>query len=188
MSFNLFALTFLFLISNNSRANTNAVPPNPFIDRGACPFECCKYQKWTVIKETSIFDKIDGKRKVGALKKGSVVEALTGEVHVEPNPVEVVFDKGRFSKGDSLYLLTPQGEGFYKIWHNGKVDSMEVLELFENSGLPKACKSPSISCWGRPRKSMMDQRRVWWVELKPVDGQVGWSNESENFSNNDSCS
>lgn len=182
-------ITFLtLLLSFNANGSSKSSPANPFIDSGACPFECCKYQKWSVDKDTQLFDKVEGKKQVGFLKKGSKLEAITGEVHIEPNPVEIVFDKGNFSKGDALYLLTPQGEGFYKIWHNGKIDSIETLDLFENSGLPKKCISPSKECWGKPKKSILEQKKTWWIKFKTTDGITGWSKESNNFSGNDSCS
>ena len=44
--------------------------PATFLDRGACPFECCTYGRWKVTKDTVAYDKPNKKaRRVGVLKK-----------------------------------------------------------------------------------------------------------------------
>lgn len=179
---------FLYFLLFTAVNSFGKGPKNPFVDTGACPFECCKYQKWLVVKDTPIYDKVGGGKQVDILKKGSKIEAVTGEVHIEPNPDEVIFDKGKYTKGEKIFLLTPQGEGFYKIWYQGKIDSIEVLDFFDNSGNPKECIIPSGECWGRPMKSMLEQKRDWWIKFKTSKGKTGWSDKANNFSENDSCS
>jgi len=88
-------------------------PSNPYIDKQACPFECCKYKKWKVINDTILYDKLGGAKSIGFLKKNSYIDAITVEVHVEPNEVEIVFNKGKYLKGDRIYLLTPQSAQFH---------------------------------------------------------------------------
>jgi hypothetical protein len=181
----IYALFSFLFISKNSFGSS---PPNPYVDKGACPFECCKYKEWLVVNDTALYEKIGGKKQIEVLRKGTKAHALTGEVYVEPNPVEIVFGKGKYAKGEKLYLLTTQGEGFYKAWHQGKIDSIEVIDLFDNSGNPKNCSDPSKECWGRPTKAIREQKRDWWIKFKAPSGKTGWSDKPNNFSENDSCS
>ncbi len=131
---------------------------------------------------------MSGVRSISVLKKNSYADAIPGEVHVEPNEVEIVFSKGNYLKGEKIYLPTPQGEGFYKVWCKGAIDSIEALDFFDNSGNPQKCPIPSAACWGRPKKSIDEQKRVWWVQFKTSDKKIGWSIFANNFSENDSCS
>lgn len=131
-----------------------------FIDKGVCPFECCIYQEWKVTKDTKLVDRIDGKTQVGVAKKGSRVEALTGEVHTVP--LKVVDKEGKI-----LYLLTYQGEGVWKAWDDGK-----VVEGIEEKD------------W-EPRRM---PEHAWWIQIKLKNGTVGWTKEPRNFGGNDSCS
>ena len=127
------------------------------------------------------------KKQIGTLKKKSQVDALTGEVHIEPNQVEIIFNKGKYLKGEKIYLLTTEGEGIYKAWYKGKIESIEALDLFDNSGNPKKCLVPSEKCWGLASLSISDQKKTWWIKVKTPLGKIGWSDQSEHFSGNDSC-
>jgi hypothetical protein len=62
---------------------SSAVPPSPYIDVGACPFECCVYRDWRAEGKVALFDHPDG-RKMGELDQGEWVTALTGETHSMP--------------------------------------------------------------------------------------------------------
>jgi len=73
-------LTTLFIVSGLAYGSEPL--PKVFVDKGACPFECCTYREWTVSKDTDLFDSVDGKKKVGVAKKGSKVTGVTGEVHI----------------------------------------------------------------------------------------------------------
>src|SRR5437868_5534785 len=53
-------------------------PPSPFIDRGACPFECCLYRQWRALRPVVVVDRPRGNRAVGRLREGEWVSALTG--------------------------------------------------------------------------------------------------------------
>jgi hypothetical protein len=47
-------LGITFLCGSSSLAQRNSKPPQPFIDRGACPFECCTYRSWDVTEPTVV--------------------------------------------------------------------------------------------------------------------------------------
>src|SRR6266478_6263107 len=59
-------------------------PPNVYIDKGACPFECCTYREWVAHTDVTLLDSPNGKKVVGRIKRGEKVLALTGEVHSVP--------------------------------------------------------------------------------------------------------
>jgi hypothetical protein len=132
-------------------------PPKVFVDKGACPFECCTYREWTVEKDTQLFDAVDGKKTVGKAKKGTKVTALTGEVHTVPFKVKT-------NDGKDIYLLTSHGEGYWTIWEDGRAVA-GVQENWKSTPVPN----------------------TWWIQIKLSNGNKGWTKESDNFGNKDSC-
>jgi hypothetical protein len=170
-----------------SMAQGKAKPPSPFIDVGACPFECCKYGEWVAKTVIELQDKVDGSIIVGKVNPGEKVVALTGEVRTIPTVVEVLRDHGKFKKGNLLYLLTYQGEGFYKVWLNGTISSEEILfPGFNDQYDFKNCDPSKKDCWGKIRN--LKRKSYWWVKIKKPDGTTGWTNQSKEFIGQDSCS
>ena len=119
-------------------------PPVTFIDRGACPFECCIYRTWQTRADTVAYARPDrGAPVVGRLKVGASVEAVTGEVH--SRPVRFVVKK-------------PHGE--FRVWRDG---AMREVDL----GFSPHGGSPGIRCrgltamLGRAREAT---RVRWWVK------------------------
>lgn len=165
-------LAFFFLmgvLTTNARTPQNSpateqAPPSPFIDKGACPFECCTYREWTANQEISLLDQPNGKKVVAQLHKGEKVQGVTGEVHSIPLRTTAKRDdlQNGIRTGDVIYLLHPVGEGFWKAWHNGK--------LIETDDVPE--KGP---------------RYTWWVQIKTAAGIVGWAVSRRNFDNQDAC-
>jgi len=166
-------------------AATSALPKT-FVDKGACPFECCTYREWSVGKDTTLYDKPNGTQVVGRVKKGEKVTGLTGIIYIAPTPMQVVYPHLPYKKGETVYLLTPIGEGFRKVWFNGKVREEEVVFLY-NYGADKTCKKPDKECWGRVQGEDNEGKMTWWVQVKLPNGKSGWSKESANFGNMDSC-
>jgi len=164
----IFFVFSLLVLSPKSFASDE--PPAIYVDKGACPIECCKYAEWKANADTSLYDSIDGKKVLTTILRGSKVKALTGEVHAIPAKVKVSLQEGEtttpsdMKDGEEIYLLRPQGEGFWKIWRKGKVVS-EVPEVWES-------KTPEYS---------------WWIKLKLKNGTVGWSKEFENFDGKSTC-
>jgi hypothetical protein len=72
-----------FMLSLAIGSSSNVVPPSPYIDAGACPFECCVYRDWRTEREVTLFDRPDGK-KIATLNKGEWVKALDGETRSIP--------------------------------------------------------------------------------------------------------
>ena len=141
-------------------------PPNIYIDKGACPFECCTYREWVARTDVTLLDSPKGKKVVGRIKKGERVMALTGEVHSVPLRVIALQDDldAGVKAGDTIYILHYEGEGYYKVWHDGKV--VDVENFSDKAKQPKA---------------------TWWVKLKTRSGAIGWTVEHGNFGNQDAC-
>lgn len=162
-------------------------PPSPYKDLGACPFECCRYGDWTAKVDIELKDQINGKVVVGKIKRGEKIKAITGEVHTTPNVVEAIRDHDKFKRGETFYLLTYQGEGFYKVWRNGIISSEEILfpgftALYDF----KNCDSNEAGCWGEIKN--LKREIIWWIKFKLPNGKIGWTNSSKEFSGQDSCS
>jgi hypothetical protein len=140
-------------------------PPNVYIDKGACPFECCAYREWVARMDVALVDKPNGKRVVGRIKKSEKVLALTGEVRSVPLRVVAQHEylEAGIKAGDTIYILHYEGEGYCKVWHDGNVVHVENFD--------EAAK----------------QKITWWVKLKALSGAIGWTVERGNFGNKDAC-
>jgi hypothetical protein len=141
-------------------------PPNVYIDKGACPFECCTYREWVARTGVTLLDSPNGKKVVGQIKKGEKVLALTGEVHSVPLRVTAKDDypDAGVKAGETIYILHYEGEGYWTAWHDGRVISIENFS--EEAKQPKA---------------------TWWVKLKTRTGTIGWTVSHGNFGNQDAC-
>jgi hypothetical protein len=96
-------------------------PPARYVDRGACPFECCTYRAWRTEKTAIAYSKPNRRSKrVGVFKAGSNVVGLTGEVRTTPGKFIILKPHGKYKAGDVLWVYTPHGEGFYKVWFKGR--------------------------------------------------------------------
>lgn len=157
------------------------VPPQVFVDKGACPFECCTYRDWTVDADTQLYDRPGGKKLPAILKKGEHVTGVTGEVHVVPQRVKVVRDHDPFRRGETFYLLTYLGEGAFRIWYKGRV-SRESPD-FAWLG-PDSCSHSKEGCWGE-RVGKYESK--WWVKVRSASGVEGWSDQPEHFGDKDAC-
>lgn len=152
-------------------------PKLPYKDVGACPFECCTYRGWVANKDTIIYkEKRDGSPVAFRVKKRERVTGVTGVVITTKAGIVKVLrnttinEEGTFHvrAGDTIYLLTYKGEGFYTIWYKGRYS---VGAFYDDSNL----------------RTVSDPDSVWWVKIRNRRGQVGWTRLPENFDNKDSC-
>jgi hypothetical protein len=171
----LFTFALFVLITPLSSAwQPASKPPLPFEDQGACPFECCTYRRWTVRTETVIRkDRHTDSPVVFTVRRGERIVGVTGVV-VTTRPGKatilqtVVIDGIEYVSGDTLYLLTYLGEGFYKVWYRGQIAQMG---MDDNSAFKVNTRPES----------------VWWVKIRNRRWQTGWSRQPENFDNKDAC-
>jgi hypothetical protein len=169
-------ITSFFVLASaaTSLAQKSTGPATPYYDRGACPFECCTYREWGVVKPTVLRRAMDDTSPIVArLRAGEKVRGMTGVViTTEPGIVRALkrttVGNIRVNPGDRVYVLTNQGEGFAKVWFKGRIVQGEPYD-------------ESIFRPIRQAKS------VWWVKIKDRRGRIGWSRLPENFNNIDQC-
>lgn len=162
-------------------------PPDIYVAKNACPFECCTFREWTVKTSVDLLDKPNGNTIVTRLSPGQKVSGVTGEVHVKPRPAGVVYPTTlgslSFEEGDIFFVLDFRGEA-YRIWANGKVLAESIDEP------SRACAKPSKGCWAQwileDSKAPEDQA-IWWVKIRTKDGKSGWTKGSGSFGNQDAC-
>jgi hypothetical protein len=143
---------------------------NPFIDKGACPFEGCVYREWTATKRITLYDEPQGKHIIGHLRPGERVIGITGEVRCIPLRALAEWDhpdpedpsRILIKKATAYYVLHYEGEGAWLVWYRGK---LITVNLSESGSFPKA---------------------VWWVKVKTSAGVVGWAISDRNFDGQDS--
>lgn len=153
-------------------------PALPVVDTNACPFEGCKFGKWTVIRKSVMYTtwKAD-RRAIGTLAKGQVVIGITG-VHItrEPDVIHVfeAIPELGLRPGDVVLRYMFLGEGYANIWANGRyvkaADLTFVTEKTE-SGCLRDCQAAVEQ----------DGEKEWWVEVKTSSGKVGWTKADYNF-------
>ncbi|HUR98486.1 MAG TPA: hypothetical protein VMZ26_10515 [Pyrinomonadaceae bacterium] len=155
-------------------AQTKSGPPVPYIDKGACPFECCTYRQWSVEKPTAIRSAMKDSAPVSfRLKAGEKVQGMTGVViTTQPGIARALknakLGEMRIKKGEQFYVLTNLGEGFTKVWFKGRIFQGEP---YDDSNF----------------KFIREPKSIWWVKIKNRKGQIGWSREPEHFGNVDQC-
>jgi hypothetical protein len=156
----IWATVVMFAFMTGSKAR----PPSPYIDVGACPFECCTYRDWRAERPVVLFDRPDGRR-IAELGKEEWIRALTGETH--SIPLRVVASRevpeAGIHPGDVFYVLHYEGEFYWLIWYEGKTFNAEAGD----SRVPKT---------------------KWWAKVRRKDGSLGWVKAGGGaFSNQDQC-
>lgn len=178
----LLLLTFpVFQLSAQQREH-----PKTYVEKGACPFECCEYRRWKTNKTTVAYASPNrNSRKVGTFKKGTWVRGLTGQVVTDvPGKYVVTKPHAQYVPGDIIWVYTPGGEGDYLVWFKGKMYTEEMYYMdgpYEKS-YPKC--SESKDCWGELKNEI---KTTWWAKIRSPQGWIGWTDQVENFGNIDSC-
>ena len=154
----------------------------PYYDWNACPFECCTYRTWTANAAVKVLRERRANSSVAVeLRPGQSVQAFTGVVVTtragEMRAVRegsVGESKFRVGAGDVIRILRPEGEGFWKIWFNGKTDTEELLNLHDlpRDSILRVVSAPEIT---------------WWVKVRTNDGRVGWTTAIDQFDGKDGC-
>jgi len=184
------ALGLLLFLTADPRGQALApatLPPLPFEDIGACPFEGCSYREWIARESIEIKrDRASSSPVAFELAAGEVVTAVTGTVITvvpgilrvsTPVTLETLQGVLTVSPQDTVYLLTYEGEGFYKAWFKGRLHSMVDVGQISGGGCRVAA-----DCAGR---IVAEPTMVWWVQIRNAKGQVGWTDRPELFDNQD---
>jgi hypothetical protein len=155
-------------------------PPDHYIAKGVCPFECCQYRNWTVLKDTDLVAAPGSKLVVGKAKKGGRVVGLTGDVYLKPEPV-VVLMNGDLPKDSIAFVLDYEGEGVGHVFTRGK-----IIDVF--LGVADYCFRVSESCWGETLLPSSERKEpVWWVKVRLANGITGWTDKADSFGDKDAC-
>ncbi len=159
-----------------------ATPPAVYVDEGACPFECCSYGRWWAIGQVELRTQPRaGAPVTGSVQPGDTVMAETGVVRTVPAPFLVKQALDGYSPGDTIWLLTYLGEGFFKVWDGGEVRELE-LEFSPYGGSPGArCEHCEHGELLTPHES------EWWVRITTAAGVSGWTRGTESFDGMDAC-
>jgi len=168
-------LPIIVLLLSSSLACADEQPAF-YIDKGACPFECCTYGNWVAKREIKLYTGPDKHSAIaGTVMEGATVHAQTGEVQTKPGKLIVRRDTATFRKDDVLWVYTYLGEGYYKIWYQGEFVKEQVNFDIRNS-IP--------AHWGY-FEVMPDS--VWWAKVRMPGGLEGWTDNPWSFSGKDAC-
>jgi len=156
----------------------------PYVDRGACPGECCRYGKWRALADVMLYDEpAENAEEIGVVPGGRRVRALTGEVHTVPGLFRVHREHEKYRRGDVIEVLTYVGEGFFKVRFDGEI-YQEDLGFSPWGGIPDSRCSDVPSCYGELDREL---DFTWWVKLRMLDGEEGWIRDPEAFRGMDAC-
>ena len=174
-----------------SRMPASERPPDNYVAKGACPFECCRFGNWTVLEDTDLVSSPGSSRVVGRARKGSRAVGLTGEVHLRPEPVVVltapeaegVLTADELPKNSIAFILDYVGEGYGHVYTQGKVVVVQT-----HLSYAKYCYRPSKNCWGETLLPSQERKeQIWWVKVRLPNGIVGWTDKTNNFGGADAC-
>jgi hypothetical protein len=170
-------------------------PQMPFIDQGACPFECCVYGKWKANEDVVAFiEPKDSAPIAFKIQKGEDVVAETGFVlTIEPGvskilkPVRLGYDYSsngseqmlELKPGETLYTLHYLGEGLDLFWYKGKLYSDGVAGREPDPTTPP----PDLKI-----QTLSLSKYVWWIKIKTKTGKAGWIKDPPYFEGADACS
>jgi hypothetical protein len=176
-------LPLLILLFVQTPVRPPAQPPVPFYDWGACPFEGCTYRRWQAIRPVTAWTARDRRQVAFTVKPGEWIRGVTGVVITSRPGISKVLVKMTLgskaqvalSPGDLLYTLHDLGEGFDLFWYHGKTFSDQI------SGDP----DPSPPSPGSSIQIISRPKYVWWVKVRNARGQVGWTDQTNRFTNMD---
>jgi hypothetical protein len=160
--------------------------PAVYVDEGVCPFECCTYGKWRADTATVLLSAPTRQaRAVGQVAAGSSIDAVGGKVITEAGRFVVTRDHDKHHRGDVLWVYTYIGEGYFRVWHAGRM-GQEQLEFSPAEGGTSGdrCQESERWCWGKLDRPL---RTKWWVRLRTDRGSEGWTDKPENFTGSDAC-
>ena len=178
------AVAIAALATIGMQSTAPPVPPLPYENAGACPFECCVYREWSVRADTLLRTRRDDAASVAFhVSRGQKVVGVTGVVvttklglAVARRRTTVGQRKISLAAGESLHLLHYVGEGHWKFWLRGQVDQDEL-------------RLPADRCAAGPCDVDVIERptTVWWAEIRDARGRTGWTRELSHFGNIDAC-
>lgn len=111
-----------------------------------------------------MYDKEKPLLKLAVVKPGASFTGVYGEVRSLPFEVKLQADDEKVKQGETVYLLTDQGEGFFKAWYKGQIVQVNEASTDKFS-----------------REKSKKRESVWWVQVRLEDGRVGWMKADGQF-------
>lgn len=171
-------LTALLAAAAVAAGVVSPTPPAQLVDDGACPGECCGYGEWTTVRAVKVLARpAVGAATIATLAAHIPVNALTGRVVTTAGEFVVKRRHGPYSPGDVLFVYTYLGEGFFKIWHRGRLYEEELGFSPHGGSRGSRCTEP-LECWGELRRK---HHSTWWVKLALPGGKSGWTRDIQSF-------
>ncbi len=142
-------------------------PALPYIERGACPFECCQFGLWHTFSALTAYSREGDTSSIAFhLAPGDTFTAITGNLHIERFGLALISKSDRKSRvTDSALVLGYTGEGYYNIFHQGEYRNIELSWSNPN------VTPNDTSYFGR---LVEPAYMVWWVKIREGGGRIGW--------------
>jgi hypothetical protein len=184
----MFAGTLLLLVAL-ARTGSFPAPQEPYLDWGACPFECCKYGRWIATRDVPSFSsRTTSSPAPSVIRKGERVVAETGVVvttrlgrMVATRPIQLGEGRRRVAvpEGAVFYVLHYWGEGYFAYWYNGETYS-DPRYLEPTSREPRAIGGSGALLLQTPEWA-------WWVRIRTRAGRTAWVQGNQGFDGADGC-
>jgi hypothetical protein len=164
-------------------------PPEPYMNWGACPFECCQYGRWLATRDVTSFPSRTADARVAeVVRKGEWVTAETGVAVTTrlgrmsaTRPIQLGQGRKRTTvpQGDVIYILHYKGEGYFAFWYNGETYSdSHYLEPAAHG--PRPVEQSGVQLLQTPEWE-------WWVRIRTRTGRTRWVPGNSGFDGADAC-
>jgi hypothetical protein len=153
--------------------------PTLFTDDGACPGEGCSYGIWHVEHDTALLAAPEqDARVVAQLHAGEAVTALTGFVTTRPARFVVKRDRDGYRRGESFWVYTYLGEGYFKIWRAGRMQEADLGFSPYGGTAGDRCQDSTRLSWGELDRPL---QMTWWFKIRDGQNVEGWSKDYESL-------
>lgn len=148
-------------------------PPVVYTDRKICPGEGCSY---TGKAKAAAFTKVYrspgvNSARVFTLPLGTMITGIDSQVHTRAGRFRVKRNHGKYRSGDVLSVYTYLGEGYFKIWHQGKMIEEDLGFSVWGGSSGERCEKDPKGCWGILEKRT---NMKWWLKIRTNAGRTGW--------------
>jgi len=154
-----------------------AAPQLPFYDWKACPFEYCRYDRWTAQIPVTVYNTWEeNRRQVAQIGKGEAVLAVTGGVETI-RPGVILLDRdlegSNLKRGDLILTYAFRGEGYSAVWFRG--------QYYPDFDISFTRWPDGTGCGGAHcAATYVDLgNKIWWAQVKLRSGLTGWVNMEE---------
>jgi len=151
-------------------------PPNDYLIKTDCPYDCCSPGKWTAkAYNMSLLDNPRGDQVIGSIAKGMTVKVISGESHTRTQPLVYISSSGEVPEGEIFFSIGGGSEGFGGKWYRGK-------KFGEHYDIPQPdCLVPGESCEVEYVLPPIEDSYEWWGLVETENGEIGWTDDVSYF-------